>query len=169
MVEIKTTYGSNTVIDMDLSSLASSATFVAGRESDEIDNTSTLFIDALVKGQVTVGTTPSATSTAIQIYVWGSDESLGTTPIDVLDGVDSAETLTNTGVLNNALAFAFSIPILQTTSDITYDITPFSVKELFGGIMPKFWGLFVSHDTTVNLNATNDDLFSFNGVTFTSA
>ncbi len=169
MAEIKTKYGSNTVIDMDLSSLATSATFIAGRESGEIDNTTNLFIDALVKGKVTVGTSPSANSTAIQIYVWGSDESLGTTPIDVLDGVDSDETLTNTGILNNALAFAYSIPLLQNTSDITYDITPFSVKELFGGVMPKFWGLFVAHDTTVNLNATNDDLFSYNGVTFESA
>ncbi len=168
MAEIKTTYGSNTVIDMDLSSLATSATFIAGRESDEVDNTSNLFVDVLVKGQVTVGTTPTG-DTSIAIYVWGSDETLGTTPIDVLDGVDSAETLTNTGVLNSALRFSTSITVLAATSDVTYDIVEFSVAELFGGVMPKFWGLFVSHNTAVNLNATNDDLFSYHGITFTSA
>jgi len=167
MVETKTTYGSNTTIDMDLSSLATSATFIAGRESDQVDNTSDLFVDAIVQGKVTVGTTPTA-NTSIQIYVWGADVALSTTPIDVLDGVDSDETLTNTGILNSALRFATSIVVLAATSDVTYNIVPFSVAQLFGGVMPKFWGLFIAHDTAVNLNATNNDLLSYHGITFTS-
>jgi len=167
MVETKTTYGSNTTIDMDLSSLATSATFVAGRESDEVDNTSDLFVDVIVQGKITVGTTPTA-DTSIQITIWGADTSLGTTAIDVLDGVDSAETLTNTGILNSALRFVTSAVVLATTSDVTYNIVPFSVADLFGGVMPKFWGLFVSHNTGVNLNATNNDLFSYHGITFTT-
>src|SRR3990172_8423201 len=40
MTVITTTYGANTTITMDLSALASSATFVAGRESSQIDNAS---------------------------------------------------------------------------------------------------------------------------------
>lgn len=156
-------YSANTTITMDLSSLASSATWVAGRESNEIDNTTNKYIDALVQGKVTVGTTPTA-NTSINIYVWGADTSLATTAIDTLDGTDSAETLTNTGVLNSALRLGAVINVLVNTSNVTYNIAPFSVAQLFGGVMPKFWGLYVAHNTGVNLNASNADLFSFNGI-----
>ena len=38
---ITTTYSANTAITFDISSLGTSSTFVAGRESTQIDNTST--------------------------------------------------------------------------------------------------------------------------------
>ena len=94
-------YSSNTSITCGVASTASSTTFVAGRESSEIDNTTNKYMDAMVRGKVTVGTTPTV-NTQIVVYVWGSDVSLATTAIDVLDGTDSAETLTNTGVLYSA-------------------------------------------------------------------
>jgi hypothetical protein len=46
-------------------------------------------MDCIVSGFVSVGTTPTA-NTTISVYVWGADTSLATTPIDVLDGTDSA-------------------------------------------------------------------------------
>jgi len=170
MVEVKTTYGTNQTIALDLGAtpLASSATFTGGRESTEIDNTTNLYIDALVQGFVTVGTTPTV-NTSILVYVWGSDVSLGTTAIDVLDGTDSDETLTNTGVLNSALKLGAVINVLAATSDVTYNIAPFSVAELFGGALPKFWGLFVTHNTGVALNTTSaNHVFHYNGITYTS-
>jgi len=165
MATVTPSYSANTTITMDLSSLASSATWVAGRESNEIDNTTNKYVDALVQGKVTVGTTPTA-NTSINIYVWGADTSLATTAIDVLDGTDSAETLTNTGVLYSALKLGAVISVLVNTSNVTYNVAPFSVAQLFGGVMPKFWGLFVAHNTGVNLNASNANLFSFNGIKF---
>lgn len=156
-------YTGPTTITMDLSSLGTSATFIAGAESGQIDNTTNKFIDAIVHGKVKVGTTPTA-NTFIVIHVWGAHTSLATTAIDVLDGTSSAETLTNTGVLGSALIAARSIAVLVNTSDITYDMAPFSVAQLFGGSMPMFWGLFVSHNTGVNLNATNSNLFAYVGI-----
>lgn len=162
-------YSANTTITMNLSSVATSSTWIAGVESNEIDNATTnKYLDALVQGKVTVGTTPVA-NTSINIYVWGADTSLATTAIDVLDGTASAETLTNTGVLGSALRLGASISVLVATSDITYNVAPFSVAALFGGNMPKFWGIFAAHSTGVNLNATNNNLFSFNGIKFDSA
>ena len=67
---LTTTYSSNTAITMNLSALAASATFIAGRESTQIDNTSTKYIDALVQGSFTVGTTPAD-------YRWAGDLCLG--------------------------------------------------------------------------------------------
>lgn len=157
-------YSSNTAITMDLASLATSATWVAGRESNEVDNTVNKYIDALVQGFVSVGTSPTA-NTVIAVYVWGSDTSLATTALDTLDGVDSAETLTNTGVLN-ALRLGATIAVPATTSDVQYPVLPFSVAQLFGGVMPKFWGLFVAHNTGVNLRntAVNTNSFKFVGI-----
>lgn len=146
-------YGSNTSITMDLANLASSSTFVAGRESSQIDNTTNKFMDAIVSGTISVGTTPTA-NTQINVYVWGADTSLATTAIDVLDGTDSAETLTNTGILAG-LRLGASLPVYATTSDVAYPVLPFSVAALFGGIMPKFWGLYVAHNTGVNLRNTS--------------
>jgi len=145
-------YSSNTTITVDLANLASSSTFVAGRESSQVDNTTNKYIDAQVSGTISVGTTPTA-NTQINVYVWGADTSLATTAIDVLDGTDSAETLTNTGVLAS-LKVGAVISVLATTSDVAYPVLPFSVAALFGGNMPKYWGLYVAHNTGANLRNT---------------
>lgn len=159
-------YSSNTAITMDLANLGSSTTFLAGRESSQIDNTTNKYMDALVSGFVSVGTTPTA-NTTIAVYVWGADTSLATTPIDVLDGTDSAETLTNAGILG-ALRLGRAVSVPATTSDVQYPVLPFSVAALFGGVMPKFWGLFVAHNTGVNLRntAVNTNSFEFVGVKY---
>jgi hypothetical protein len=45
------------------------------------------------------------------------------------------------------------IPTLAT-SDVTHTWGPFSVAQAFGGIMPYKWGIYIVHNTGVNLNAT---------------
>jgi hypothetical protein len=168
MATVNVAYATAATITMDLASLASSGTFVAGVESNEIDNTTNKYMDALVKGRVTVGTTPTA-NTVIAVYVWGSDVSLATTAIDVLDGTGSAETLTNVGILN-ALKWGSSIAVPLATSSVAYEVLPFSVASRFGGVMPKFWGLYVAHSTVATLSATgNTNAFEFIGITYTVA
>lgn len=166
MATLTINYSANTAITMDLANLGTSATFVAGRESSQIDNTTNKFVDAIVSGQVSVGTTPTA-NTQINVYVWGADTSLATTALDVLDGTDSAETLTNVGI-RDALRLGASINVPAATSDVAYVVLPFSVASLFGGILPKFWGLFVAHNTAVNLrnNAVNTNSFEYVGVKY---
>lgn len=162
-------YSSNTAITMDLANLGTSTTWVAGRESSQIDNTSNKYIDAMVSGKVSVGTTPTA-NTAINVYVWGADTSLATTAIDVLDGTDSAETLTNVGI-RDALKVGAIVAVPANTSDVQYEVLPFSVAALFGGHMPKYWGLFVAHNTGANLRNTsvNTNSFEFVGIKLDSA
>lgn len=169
MSTINIAYSSNVVITMDLTALAASASFVAGRESNEIDNTSNKYLDAIVQGRFLVGTTPTLPCQLI-VYVWGADTSLASTPMDVLDGTDSAETLTNSTVLG-CLRVGAAIQILVNTSDKTYYVLPFSVAQLFGGIMPKFWGLYVAHNMTAALktDAGNTNAFSYSGITNTVA
>ena len=153
-------------IAMDLSSLGSSPTLIAGYESEEINNTTDKYIDVKINGEVTTGTSPTDAKN-IYVYVYGSGKSLATDPIDVLDGTESAETFNSEELRDSGLKLG-AIINTDNTSNTTYKIPEFSVAELFGSSMPEFWGLFVTHDTGVNLNASNNDLFYYKGVTYTS-
>lgn len=166
MVTATISYSSNTAIGCDLSSLAASTTFVAGRESDEVDNTTNKFMDALVNIDGITGSASAATiGQLIAVYVWGADTSLATTPIDTLDGVDSAETLSSAMVLNS-LRFAGAATATATTASQVYYIQPFSVASLFGGVMPKYWGLYVTTNLTGGLAASMSGKFSYNGIKY---
>jgi hypothetical protein len=159
-------YGVNTTIVMDASSLASNASFIIGVESNQVDNTVDKFVEVMIQGKVIVGTTP-VVGTFINVYVWGSNVSLATTALDTLDGTASGETLANTGVLNTAFRLGASIGVLAATSGVGYDIAPFPLSSLFGAV-PKFWGMFLAHNTGVALGAANSNLFTFNGIKYES-
>jgi len=162
-------YSSNTTITMDLANLAVSSpasSFLTGRESSQIDNTSNKYMDCTVSGVISVGTGPTA-NTVIAVYVYGADTSLASTALNGLDGTDSTVTLSNSGILN-ALRLGATIAVPSTTSDQQYLVLPSSVASLFGGVMPKFWGLYVSHNTGQPLrnNAVNTNSFDFVGIKY---
>jgi hypothetical protein len=166
---LTTTYSANTAIALDLSSLGTSSTWVAGQQSDQIDNTSTMYDDCLVNvGGITghASTAPTV-GTVIGIWVFGANTSLGTTAIDVLTGSTAARTLGHQQVLNS-LRLAGTGVVTVNTAALKYWVMPFSVASLFGGVMPKYWGLFVAHNQAGALGASNNSLFSFNGITYTS-
>lgn len=164
-----TTYGTKTSITMDLANLASSSTLVAGVESAEISNATNMYVDVLVQGKVYPGTTPTA-STSIYVYVWGSDATAASVNLDVIDGTTSAETISKAGVRDGFLKLGAFVTLSDTTSNQEHPIAPFSVAQLFGGVMPKYWGLFVTHNTGVAMynNAVNTNAFSYTGITYTS-
>ena len=162
------TYSANTAITFDIWPLGTSSTFVAGRVSTQVDNTTNLYMDAIVnvKGITGHASTAPTIGQMIQLFLWGADTSLATTAIDVLDGTDSAETLAHVSVLNS-LRFVAAPAVTVATAALVYYIQPFSVAQRFGGIMPKFWGLFLAHNHTGALAASQTGLFSYNGITYT--
>ncbi len=167
MADLKIKYAASATITISPASLATSAGRVAGVESDAISNAVTLYDDVLVGGKITTGTTPTV-STQIDIYVYAA---VNDTPLypDVFDGTASAETVTSANVKANAIRLLASI-VVDATSDRTYWLAPTPLAFLFGGVMPVAWGLFISHDTAVNLNATaGNHAFSYTGITYTSA
>lgn len=152
MADVKIAYGNSAVLTEAMEGLATSSTFVAGWETTAVDNTSNKYLDYILAGKVTVGTTPTI-STEIRIYVYGSIDDTPTYP-DVLDGTSSAETFTSAGIRDASLKLAAILSVDATTSDRTYWMAPVSIASLFGGVVPKFWGVFVTHNTGVNLNST---------------
>jgi len=162
-------YGTATTITCSVASTATSSDFRAGRESTEIDNTANLYLDALVEGFVTVGSTSPTINTEIRVYAWGSHTSLGTNSKDVLDGTDSAETLVTEGVRDNFLVRIATMKVDSTSINRTYDFGPVSLAQIFGQ-MPQYWGLFVTHNTGVTLHGTaGNHEFKYTGIKFDSA
>jgi hypothetical protein len=159
--DLKLAYAASAAYTIGLGGLASSATFTAGREGTAVSNTTNLYLDYSAGGKVTVGTTPTTAKT-IRVYAYGSVDDTPTYP-DVLDGTDSAETLTNAEILATMPLLA-DMPVVSTTSDIAYWVFPKSIASCFGGIVPKNHGLFVAHDTVAALNATaGNHVFSSTG------
>lgn len=171
MAETKIKYAASATITCSLASLASSTSFVAGQESGVIDNTANLYDDVLLSGKIKVGGSANniSANTNILVFVFAILDDAPTYP-DVMDGTDSAETLTSVGVGAGFLKLACAIMVDTTTSDRDYPFGPVSVAQLFGGIMPPKWGVFVTHNTGQALNATGGNHFlKYTGITYTVA
>lgn len=140
-------------ITISLASLASSTSLLAGSESTAVDNRTNLDLDHLVSGVIKLGTSPTASKT-VEVWAYAPIKiSLGTpTYPDVFDGTDSAETVTSANVKYSALRLVHAMTSDATTGLNLY-IPPTSIASLFGEL-PPFWGLFVTHDTGVNLDST---------------
>jgi hypothetical protein len=161
MADIKTKYPatSSVALALTLAGLASDTTLLAGRASAAVDNTANADLDHLVSGVIATGTSPTA-NTSIEIWAYASYKTAAGAPTypDGFTGADAAKTMTAAGVKIGALRLVATITV-DATSNRAYPFAPVSIASLFGA-MPKFWGLFVVHNTGVALNATagNHDL-----------
>ena len=165
MATIKIAYSSKTAMTMAIASLATSSTFLGGYESTEVDNTANLYDDVMIEGLITTGTSPTV-GTSILVYAWGASVSLATTAKDTLDGTGSAETLT---VANPPFLHLIANIIVTATSNVTYNFGLTSLAQVLGN-MPPFWGLFITHNTAVNLNSTaGNHAMAYVGITHTVA
>lgn len=154
MADVKLSLPASSDLTVTLASLATSSTLVAGRESTAVDNGTNLYLDYLLGGKITTGTSPT-TAKEIRVYVYGSVNDTPTFP-DVIDGTDSAETMTSTDIRDAGLKLA-AIMSTDATSNRTYWFAPVSVAALFGGTLPDQWGVWITHDTAVNLNSTGSN------------
>lgn len=166
--DIKLAYGSSAAYTITLGALATSSTLVAGRESTAVSNTTNLYLDYLTGGKAQIGTTPT-TNTSMELWVYGSVNDTPTYP-DVLDGTDSAETITSAGIKYSALRLLVSMAVDSNTSNRDYWMAPSSIAAAHGGLVPKNHGLFFTHNTGVNLNATDGNhVWNYTGVFMTAA
>ena len=150
---VKSAYASSSALTITLASLASSSTLVAGRSSVYVDNTSNLYLDYKISGKITTGTSPTA-GTFIEVWAYTALEDTPTWP-DTIAGTDAAKTLTSVNVKYAALKLITVITI-DSSSNETYYFGPYSLAWLpgLGGNPPFYFGVFVVHNTGVNLNST---------------
>jgi hypothetical protein len=165
MASVNIAYAASATITIAPQNVASSSGFTAGVESSVVDNTSNKYVDAIVGGRWRCGTTPTV-NTQVQIYVLSV---LNDTPDypDVFTGTSSAKTITSAGVGRGFLKLAAIMDVDSTTTGRDYYVT-FSVAELFGGVMPLKWELFITHNTGVNSDTTaGNHLWKYTGITYT--
>lgn len=146
----------STALTITLASLATSSTQVAGRESTVVDNSSNKYMDARVFGQITTGTSPT-TAKSIVIWIYAPTKIVSSTftyPVATTTNLTASDAAaTFEAEQRNMLRLGAAIQI-NSTSDRAYSFS-FSIASKFGGVMPVKWGLWVTHDTGVNLNSTS--------------
>ncbi len=160
MASIKTAYASSANFTLTLASLASSAT--AGREATAIDNSSNLYLDAIVQVKVALQTGTPANDKAVYVYVYGSED--GTTYTDNATGSDAAITLRSPTVMT-----VIGVIPCPDSGALTYESQPMSVAAAFGGYLPRKWGIVIRNYTGVALSATEGNhSYKYTGTTLTS-
>lgn len=151
--DVKVAYAADAAFTITLASLATSSTWVAGREATSVSNTTNLYLDYEITGKITTGTSPTV-DTEIRVYAIQPINDTPTWP-DVFDGTDSAETVTNTQILARLpLLWAGTV---SATSDISYPIVSAPTLAGLFGQVPFNFTLFVTHNTAVNLNSTGSN------------
>ena len=162
MADIKLAYQSiQSMTVTNLHSLASSTT--AGWQSDVVDNTSNLFLDALVMAVLDFAASAPANSRAALIYAYGGLESgTYTNPASGSEG-----TITLVDITANAQNVRFLGSVAYTTTGEVAEAGPFSVAAAFGGVLPPFWGLVIMNHSGAAL-AGSGNTVKYRGVYSTS-
>lgn len=147
MANVKLAYGTEAqAITCTLASLASSAT--AGREATAIDNTSNLWIDALVAVKIKLQSGTPANDKAVYVYVAATVDAATPTWPDAITGSDAAITF------NSPLNLRVLGVIQAPTSAGTFIGGPWSVAAVFGGMLPEKWTIAVRNYTGCTFDAT---------------
>ena len=128
-----------------LASLASDTNLVAGREGTVVSHEDGE-VDSIVGGKVMTGTSPTS---ARQIEVWAYGSYDGTSYSGGATGSDA-----NLTPQEKTLLRLLTIIPTSNTSDKLYTWGPFSMAQAFGGSLPRKTGVFIVHNTGVNLNST---------------
>lgn len=131
----------STALTITLASLATGGF----RESTVVDNTSNKYLDAIVGGKITTGTSPTA-DTLLKVWLYCSWDST-----DYIAGLTGSDASYSAG--QEALLVPAEYITVTATSDVTYEFGGISVAQAFGQMPPK-WGVLVKSETAVNLNST---------------
>jgi hypothetical protein len=152
---VEPVYGSGGVpITITLASLADGS----AREATAVDNSTDLFLDALVTLKTKTGPGTIGSDPYLYLYVIGTDDS-GTTWPDPATGADAAITPT----LNTKARLLGAVNLAAVTT--AYIAGPFSVLAAFGGVaIPKKWSIVAVNSCGVALSSTaGDHVLSYQG------
>ncbi len=153
--DIKRAYvASSNLTVTNLAGLAASSTWVAGWESDAIDNTSNLYDDYRVTAKITVESS-GLSAGEIRLYLVGMlDDS--TWP-DVFDGTESAETITDTEI-RDAICRLGAMSATDTTASRVYYLECPSIAAVFGGNLPSKFLVFITQSTGTTLETSGQQV-----------
>lgn len=148
MSTLQALYGATKqALTITLNSLASSTVYV-GRQSTIVDNSGTLFLDALLTVRVKTSASALANDKAVYVYALGTTDT--TTPVYTEGAAATDAGLTLTNPPNARLLGSINCPSTATV----YTAGPWSLAAAFGGVLPVQWGICVVNVTGQALDAT---------------
>lgn len=143
MATIKETFNTAGTFTCTLASLANSTAGV-GRQSTVIDNSSGLYLDALVTVKIKTNAAGTSATGFISVYAFGTTDG-GTTYTDNAGAADAGLTI-------SAARMIGAFPAVANAT--TYVSQQMSVAQAFGGILPAKWGIVVVNSSGAALDAT---------------
>lgn len=159
----KVTYSSlQTMTVTNLHSNTSSVT--AAWASAVVDNTTDLYLDALVQVVLDYANTSPANDKSTYIYAYGGIESgVYSNPISGSEGDVTLTAIDSTG---QNLRLIGTMP--YNTADEVCESSPMSVGLAFGGVLPPYWGICIVDYTGAALAASGNTV-KWRGITVTTA
>ncbi len=144
----KSQYGSNNqALTCTITSLANNGQ----RSSAAVDNTSNLYLDALVQAIIKSNASGTSATGYVNVYAYGTADGGTTYP----DG-----TGTNAGVTLTSPPNLRLIGVINVVANATvYNSEPMSVAAAFGGILPDHWGIVIENKTGATLDASVGSAF----------
>ncbi len=144
MSDIKAKFGtSGQSITCTITSLANNGQ----RESTVVDNSSNLFLDALVMVKVKSASASTSATGYVNVYAYATVDG-GTTYSDTCTGSNAGVTLTSPPNLK----LIGTIAVVANST--TYNGGPMSVAAAFGGVLPEKWGIVIENKTGATLDAS---------------
>lgn len=145
MADIKEKFGtSGQAITLTIASLANGS----ARASTAVDNSTNLYLDALVSLKVKSASSSTSSSGSVTLYAYGTADG-GTTYTESATGTDAAITLTSP---TNARLLGVVNVVANST---TYNAGPFAVAAAFGGNLPEKWGVIILNSSGATLDSTS--------------
>lgn len=153
--DIKAKFGtSNQTITCSLAPGGTGLVNNGARESTVIDNSSNLFLDALVFLKIKSGASGTTSTGVVNVYAYATADG-GTSYSDTCTGSDASVTLT----VPPNLRLIGTINVVATAT--TYKSGPFSVAAAFGGVLPEKWGIVIENKSGGALDTTEGNHAKF--------
>lgn len=154
--DIKLVYAASSNLTVTaLDGLAASSTWVAGWQSDVIDNTSNLYEDFRVTAKLTAESAGLAAG-EIRMYLVGPLDD--TTWPDTITGAgQAAKTITDTEIRDAICKWGASTAT-DTTASRVYYLDCESAKAVFRGFLPKKFIIFITQSTGTTLETTGNQV-----------
>lgn len=168
MATVNLAYTNFSTIASVLTNVASSATFVGGAATTQINNASTLYLDMMVSGAIQVANSTVTANSQIQIFALGALTSSVAIWPDVFTGTIANLTLTSAGIGQGFLKRVAALNVDAITAGRVYPFGPVALAQLFGGELPQTLQFFVTHNTgTILASTAATSQLYFQGITAT--